>query len=540
MKESFVTMLRCPICGASDWVLESGESNEVEVLEAKLTCRACGRTFPVSGGVVDLVPLEMLADLQVRDREEAAASDRRIAGQKRQGTFVGKERAREEEYRIGSFERTEFLFGNIEYDAPQQRWVLDLGSGPPTLSNRFARLGFNVVALDFIPSRLEGAHELFQRDGTFFERVAGMMENLPLGDRTIDLVFSHASLHHATPRRAETFKWFDPANLLDTLREVRRILKPDGLFLVSGEGEYPEEVTEEDRHLEREAQKTGCYEAFYKRSEYEWAFREAGIAPHLWAQSYENRLRVGTFLEGRYRAIVTAGDAVNTRSDILLAAPALEGDLNACLSPWARVRPWPGASAHLARSGGVLAVGDEATFARGWHGRETDVDGDFRWMGRDPATIVFRLDYLPVAWTFQLTIQACSLIGAFDTAILVERDGKVVARNTVQLLEERGAGDREIALDADLEAGRATVRCIRDGHMRVHVYLNGDHLTTLQPPSDNAFHTCQIDVPAEKIRTLNQLTLEPSYALRACDWQDSADDRWLSCAVRDVKIMPKA
>lgn len=537
MRSSLCSLLACPVCRATEWSVSAAASNYCEILEGHLKCQSCGRLFPLQNGAVDFVLDEDLTDARRLDREMSATSDHNILEQKRRGEFVGEVRRREEQYRRATFERTDFFFRGLDYDNPGSRTVLDLGCKEPFLSTRFARAGFNVVALDFTFPRLDLAHEYFERDATYFDRLLALMSRLPLRDQSVDIVFSHASLHRSTPHRAEDFRWFDPNNMVDTLREVRRVLKPDGLFLVSGEGEYAEELSDEQRHLEREAQRTGCYEAFYKISEYERAFRTAGVFPHLWAQwrEDENRLRVGTFLGGRFRQIVSPGDAVNTRADLLLSAPAIKRDLDGCLGKWARLRPWPN-GAKVSRPEGWLRVRDPATFVHGWHRPETEAVGQVRWLGREPAAVAFEMDLASVPWEIELQLRACSLLGEFDTAVFVERNGRTVAKNIHQRMPAPAACDQELQVAAEIEAGRATIRCIREGQLGVRVYFNGDCLTTLEAPSDNKFHSYTIDLPTDKVRALNQLTFEPSYALRPCDCGVSNDDRWLSCQIGDIRI----
>lgn len=535
MKESLLSILRCPACGASDWALDVALANDVETLSAQLRCESCKRDYPVSNGAVDLVPDEMLTDIQRKDREICARSDRQIAAQKGLGTFLGAERLREDEYRLVTAGRTEFLFSELEYDRPEERWVLDLGCGEPVLANRFAALGFNVVALDFVPTRLDSAHEMFASAGTFFERIAGLMARLPLMDGSLDIVFSHASLHHATPLEAKDFKWCDPANMLDTLAEVKRVLKPDGLFLVSGEGEYDEDISEEDRELEHKAEETGCYEAFYKRSEYEWAFRKVDLWPDLWAQCFGGRLQIATFAGGRHREIVTLGDSVTLRSGRLLRAPAIKRDLDENLRGRARVRSWSAGDV-LPREGAVVPAERYGGGEEGWQPIEHDKDGDFRWLGRDPGTFAFELDFAPGDWRLHVSLRAFSMLGEFDAAAFLERDGRVVAREVIPHAADPADRRQELRIPSLPSTEGAGLRCISDGQMKLHVYLNGDYLTTFKPPADNEFHRFKVFLPARTVRRLNQLTFEPAYALRPCDCENTDDDRWLSCAVRDLRI----
>jgi len=540
MRASLTSILTCPVCRAGDWALSAAARNDREVLSGQLHCRSCSRSFELLNGAVDLVVEEQLPEMLRIDRDRAGQSDQTIFESKRRGEFSGDLRKREEIYRHESSERTDFLFTCLQYDTPATRTVLDLGCGEPFFASGFARLGFNVIALDYVVPRLDLAHEYFERDSTYFERLLALMTNIPLRDQSVDIVFSHASLHHASSSRQENSRWFDPNNMAETLREVRRILKPDGLFLVSGEGEYPEELDNQHRELEREAQRTGCYEAFYKISEYEQVFCSTGLLPNLWAQysNDQNRLRVGTFRDSHYRQIVSPGDAVNTHSAFLLSAPALKRDLDACLGRWARMRPWP-AGEKVPRSGGVLPIRSASTFVEGWHDVEMEMAGLVRWMGRTPAVIVFELDPAPRSWEMEVTLRACSLFDEFDTAVFVQRGGKTVAKNIFRQSAVPTPHDGEFEFAADLESGPTTIRCIRDGRLRISVYFNGDLLTILQPPSDREFHTCKFALPQDAVRSLNQITFEPSYALRPSDYGTSHDDRWLSCQVGNVRVAPR-
>jgi malonyl-CoA O-methyltransferase len=101
--------------------------------------------------------------------------------------------------------------------------VLDLGAGTgratAALKRKFRRS--RVVALDLAPGMLQEARRhqrLFHR----FERICADATRLPFGDNMIDVVFSSLML-----------QWCDPD---EAFAEVRRILKPDGLFIFSSFG----------------------------------------------------------------------------------------------------------------------------------------------------------------------------------------------------------------------------------------------------------------------------------------------------------------
>jgi len=96
--------------------------------------------------------------------------------------------------------------------------VLDLGAGTGRLTGELKRRyrRAQVIALDLAPGMLREARRhmgLFRR----FDRICGDVRRLPLADASVDLVVSNLML-----------QWCDD---LDTaLREIRRVLKPNGFF----------------------------------------------------------------------------------------------------------------------------------------------------------------------------------------------------------------------------------------------------------------------------------------------------------------------
>jgi malonyl-CoA O-methyltransferase len=96
--------------------------------------------------------------------------------------------------------------------------ILDLGAGTGRLAGELKRRHrrATVMALDIAPGMLREARRhmgLFRR----FERVCGDVRHLPLSDASVDVVVSNLML-----------QWC--GDLDAAFREVRRVLKPDGLF----------------------------------------------------------------------------------------------------------------------------------------------------------------------------------------------------------------------------------------------------------------------------------------------------------------------
>ena len=102
--------------------------------------------------------------------------------------------------------------------APANR-VLDLACGTGTLTillkKTFSQA--EITGIDGDPKILEIAKTKAKKAGTRIQFEKGMSFNLPFADESFDCVVSSLFFHHLTR-----------VNKLATLREVRRVLKPDG------------------------------------------------------------------------------------------------------------------------------------------------------------------------------------------------------------------------------------------------------------------------------------------------------------------------
>jgi SAM-dependent methyltransferase len=187
-------------------------------------------------------------------------------------------------YQSAKYVNTEFMFSGLEYDGINAKRVAEIGVGSADLIRRFADLGCSTYAIDYFTWEMEdGLAEHLTGGGRAFQCVSAAMCKLPFADQSLDLIYLHAALHHALPGDHRDFEWSNPHNMVDALREIRRVVRPDGAFFLLGEGIYPEGVDHGARQYERACEHNPGlpYESWYTISEYESAFRAAEIFPNL-------------------------------------------------------------------------------------------------------------------------------------------------------------------------------------------------------------------------------------------------------------------
>jgi malonyl-CoA O-methyltransferase len=118
-------------------------------------------------------------------------------------------------------ETAQRMLERLDYIRHEPAVILDVGAGTGeatlALSRRFKPA--RTIALDFALPMLQRA----RKRGSWLRRlrcVCGDAERLPLADRSVDLIFSNATL-----------QWCN--DLEGTFREFLRVLRPDGLLLFS-------------------------------------------------------------------------------------------------------------------------------------------------------------------------------------------------------------------------------------------------------------------------------------------------------------------
>lgn len=122
----------------------------------------------------------------------------------------------------GSFARTIVEF-KVEYLKGKRATVLDVGCGPGFLAFELMNRDYalRIIGIDPDPRMVQTAQVKAKERGMneFLVRI-GKAERIPLDRETVDVVVSRRTLHH----------W---RSLPSGFREIRRVLRPDGLFIAS-------------------------------------------------------------------------------------------------------------------------------------------------------------------------------------------------------------------------------------------------------------------------------------------------------------------
>ncbi len=154
--------------------------------------------------------------------------------------------------------------------------ILDIGAGQGWASRYFAEKGAQVVAVDIVADEWYGlgrSWALMEHADVSFDPIIADGERLPFADDFFDYVFTCGALHH-----------FE--NLSRALTEFRRVLRPSGRVIATGEPSIAFHIKEADVQAILEETEEGIIERRPHVLEYHLAFRRAGLA-HIRVRSRE-------------------------------------------------------------------------------------------------------------------------------------------------------------------------------------------------------------------------------------------------------------
>jgi ubiquinone/menaquinone biosynthesis C-methylase UbiE len=148
--------------------------------------------------------------------------------------------------------------------------LLEIGAGGAWLSAELSKLPkvVEITAIDFSPRLLrEQAPKVFKllnANAAKITRMPGDFHKLDFPNNYFDFVVCSAVLH-------------DAVNIVQVLREVKRLLKPGGQFVAIREPVWPLVKLKSRAKMVAKLVATGVNERFYTVSDYKEFFRQAGL-----------------------------------------------------------------------------------------------------------------------------------------------------------------------------------------------------------------------------------------------------------------------
>ena len=148
--------------------------------------------------------------------------------------------------------------------------ILEIGAGGAWLSAELSKLPkvVEIIATDVSPKFLkEQAPKVFRimnANTAKITRLPADFHQLDFPDKYFDFVVSSAVLH-------------DAANIVQALREVKRVLKPGGQFVAIREPVWPLVKIKSRTKMVQKLIATGVNDRFYTLSNYKEFFKQAGL-----------------------------------------------------------------------------------------------------------------------------------------------------------------------------------------------------------------------------------------------------------------------
>jgi len=271
MTEELLESLICPACDAGSWQVRSQRTSATETIQrGELICTTCGARYPISDGIVDLLPQP--DDVVLRERAGWERFLRNSPEEFDEAWLLALPRIDDSvssnPESIARWRRQADNFEGLIHHlglSGRER-VLELGAGRCWASAYLARGGCHVVALDVVRAKAAGGLEtgqVYLDHGTpCFERVVASMEKLPFRQGTFDLLLSVASIHHTA--------------LLDqVVAECARVLRLGGKLALTSE---PCIHVFKERQVHNLETEMGINEHVYNLLDYRKAFGKAGLS----------------------------------------------------------------------------------------------------------------------------------------------------------------------------------------------------------------------------------------------------------------------
>ncbi len=265
MRKEILNFIRCPICREVEFELETAVANEHEIREGTVTCCTCHTAYPVSNGIVDLMPNP---DQTIQNEQKGWSELLGETSEELIDTMLQLPHYGEDPLWISVAKSFDDIMEKVDFNGKK---VLDIGAGRCWSTRHMVLAGASyAVGVDIITERfigLETADIFLEHDNIYFERLIGDMNNLPVRPATFDIAFMTATLHHTS----------DPNQ---AMQEVADTLVPGGIAIL---------INEPVGGLRQKNTLDGCVEIehginenVYSLREYLNAARQAGLRPSIY------------------------------------------------------------------------------------------------------------------------------------------------------------------------------------------------------------------------------------------------------------------
>jgi len=258
MHRELISIVRCPKCNKSGFTITEDRSENNNIINGTLFCPDCKIMFKIQNDALDLrynLSKTCLDEIEATRRETEKRTD------------PEKDQLKEKKYEnldFGEMSLANYYGIDGFIKDGDGKISLDLGTGGGWLAAFLSRKGYLSVGIDLSDTR-------FVDDfGKEFNLILTDMGMLPFDDSSIDLISSSSAIHHAP-------------SLKSTLKEISRILKPDGQVVIINEPVSALLRRRRDYGHEREK---GANENCYWVHEYIQFSKKAGLKPRLFFPGY--------------------------------------------------------------------------------------------------------------------------------------------------------------------------------------------------------------------------------------------------------------
>lgn len=254
-----IKRLRCVRCESSSFSSVIYQQAHGVIISGTITCEN-GHVFLIEDNVLDMLP----SIDQATQKEIDARLDRKYDPETERKRPYLENQPYDIQVTLQSFA------ANIEQVIKKISWsgceVLDIGAATAWSTRMLSQAGACCTALDISSIMLRAAEAQFQT-GVYFDRIVGSWECLPFCDKSFDIVFTSAALHHAS-------------HLHQAVAEASRVLKPGGSLILVNEPVLG--FLGNAEAFGKEEIDIGMNEHIYQLSDYVKTLKAANLHPHLY------------------------------------------------------------------------------------------------------------------------------------------------------------------------------------------------------------------------------------------------------------------